>query len=506
MKEAPNLGGRQVDTVNGALRRIGHGWSWLGGMDAIYAAVVLGAVFFAASAYSLYQINRERDARALMTRSSIWITQQLELELLRFRNALDKFRSGLNENTEQDVQFRFDILWSRVPVAIAGREAEEFRNASGANEALALLQNDLKTYDPTIANLGGADAETLRAISETMGRHIAAIHAVALDLNTGPVQQGVRYEIAQRQGETVVALTVLTVVGGIIVVLLLVAAHANRRAADRERALRVQAEEANRAKSHFLANMSHELRTPLNAILGFSEIIHKQAFGTVEQPKYVEYARDIHHAGGHLLNLIGDILDLAKIEAGRTRLDERYFDLRDTIAASIQMMQGWRDGRIAQLSANLPDNIPQIFADERIVRQITLNLLSNAAKFTPPDGTITVSVRRNDDGGVDLLVADNGVGIAEGDISRVLEPFGQVGNVATKSNDGVGLGLALTRQFAELHGATLEIESQLGNGTTVTIGFPGWRTGSRAGANEAEKSAAEDARQATSGLALSQLS
>jgi len=232
------------------------------------------------------------------------------------------------------------------------------------------------------------------------------------------------------------------------------------------------AEAANRAKSDFLANMSHELRTPLNAILGFSEIIVNQSYGPITEKKYLEYAGDIHDAGDLLLELINDVLDLAKIEAGQLSLIKHDVDLNTTIESTIRMIKEQVYAKHLALEIDLDASSPTIQGDERALRQIVLNLLSNAIKFTPDGGRITVSSVVESGGAVVVTVADTGIGIASADISKVLDPFGQVTAVDTREHKGTGLGLSLSKELTELHGAAFDFESEIGAGTVVRLKFP----------------------------------
>jgi signal transduction histidine kinase len=228
------------------------------------------------------------------------------------------------------------------------------------------------------------------------------------------------------------------------------------------------------AKSQFLATMSHELRTPLNAIIGFSEILGTGLYGPLGDERYKEYATSIYDSGRHLLGLINDILDFSKIDAGHLELEDDEIDLPELVRESMRMMQGQaKDAKVA-LFEQLESELPSLRADQRRIRQILLNLLSNAVKFTPPQGEIRVSIVRRD-GGIVVAVADTGIGIAPADIPRALERFGQVDSTLGRKYEGTGLGLPLSKRLAELHGATLEIDSELGRGTTVTVTFPAER-------------------------------
>jgi PAS domain S-box-containing protein len=245
-----------------------------------------------------------------------------------------------------------------------------------------------------------------------------------------------------------------------------------KRAEEELRKATDQAELANRAKSDFLANMSHELRTPLNAIIGFSEIIADGVFGPIGNPKYLEYAKNINESGVHLLDLISDILDLSKIEAGRLDLDDEELDLRRVINLCVVVVKERADAGGLGIEVNTPENLPHIRADGRSFKQILLNLLSNAVKFTPPGGRVTVEVQYEPREGYVIAVSDTGIGIPPEALELVFTPFGQVDNILTRKHEGTGLGLPLARALVEAHGGKLEIESDLEHGTTITVRMP----------------------------------
>ncbi|WP_068879140.1 HAMP domain-containing sensor histidine kinase [Phenylobacterium sp. CCH12-B4] len=240
----------------------------------------------------------------------------------------------------------------------------------------------------------------------------------------------------------------------------------------RERRLeaeRVTAEQQNAGKSRFLANMSHELRTPLNAIMGFSDIMRQRLFGPLGD-RYAEYAELIHESGTHLLELINDVLDMSKIEAERFELSIETFDARDAVSAFLRLMRGQADRSGVNLRGVLPIGPLYADADKRAVKQIALNLISNALKFTPRGGSVTVTVQGAGDT-LELVVADTGVGIAQDDLHRLGRPYEQAGDAEQRAA-GSGLGLSLVRAFARLHGGDMTVESAVGEGTTVTIRMP----------------------------------
>jgi signal transduction histidine kinase len=236
------------------------------------------------------------------------------------------------------------------------------------------------------------------------------------------------------------------------------------------------AQKASEAKSQFLAAISHELRTPLNAIIGFAEMLTAQALGPIGNERYRRYAQDIRDSGAHLLAMINDILELSRMDADRATLHDEEFSPADVIAEALRMVEPQAEGAGLSLSTGIAPNLPRLNADRRLVRQVLVNLLANAVRFTPAGGTVSVHAFSR---GAELCleVRDTGIGIAPEDIPRALERFSQVDGRLSRKYDGAGLGLPMAKQFMELHGGTLELASTPGAGTQVLIAFPPSRLG-----------------------------
>jgi two-component system cell cycle sensor histidine kinase PleC len=237
-----------------------------------------------------------------------------------------------------------------------------------------------------------------------------------------------------------------------------------------------QAESANRAKSAFLANMSHELRTPLNAIMGFSEVMKEQHLGPMHNSRYLAYAADILASGSYLLGIINDILDLSKIEAGKMTVENaKEFPLCDALEASLAICTALGEKFGVGIESRLPPEHVRILAVERMIRQIMINLVGNAIKFTPSGGKVLVGGYATSDGGFVVTVQDSGIGMSDEDIAKALTPFGQVENRMTATHNGTGLGLPLAKAMLELHDGRLEITSRPGSGTRISLFFPASR-------------------------------
>ena len=237
------------------------------------------------------------------------------------------------------------------------------------------------------------------------------------------------------------------------------------------------AETASRAKTEFLATVSHELRTPLNAIIGFSELMIRGVLGPIGNPQYREYLEDIHQSGTHLLSIINDILDFSKAEACKLELHESEVDVNQVVVALVRLMGPRARDAGLELCDRIPSELPHLWCDERKLKQMLLNLLTNAVKFTPRGGSIEVGASC-DEAGLTISVRDTGIGIARADLDRVLQPFVQADNELSRRHEGTGLGLTLVNSMITMHGGRLHLESEIGSGTTAVLSFPPQRAGS----------------------------
>jgi len=266
----------------------------------------------------------------------------------------------------------------------------------------------------------------------------------------------------------------------------------NRRTYDALRIAKEAAEKANRAKSEFLANISHELRTPLNAIIGFSEVMMQGILGPVGNESYLGYLKDIHDSGIDLLNIINDILDLSKAEAGKLELSEQTVDVPTILDAVCRLMSTKIEASGLTIVTNLAPKLSLLFCDRLKLKQVVLNVLSNAVKFTPQGGRIEIQASSDAERGFAIAIRDTGIGIAKEDIPRVLLPFEQVESSLSRTHNGTGLGLPLTAAMMMLHGGGIDIDSEIDKGTTVTLAFPAARLVDARCGQDAEAVALED--------------
>ena len=368
--------------------------------------------------------------------------QERELSENRLAQAQKLARIGV---FEWDVERR-DMFWSDILYEIVGLPA--------GSPALELDQFILLVH-PSNRDLVRS---TLKRLLNSGGQYNQEYQIIRPDGETRSVRAEAR-AITDRAGR------VVRILGSL---------HDQTETKRVERALRRAKEtavEANLAKSEFLANVSHELRTPLNAVIGFSEVMLQEIFGPLGNARYREYANDIRDSGTHLLGVINDILDFSKLEAGRLELRYENVEISDVMQKCIRMMHERAGAVEVVLVNNTPELRQRMEIDERKVTQILLNLISNAIKFTPAKGIVSLSAKLADNG-VELSVSDTGVGMSDADIELALAPFGQVDSTLNLNQTGTGLGLPLSKSLAELHAGSLRVESSPGSGTNVAVYLP----------------------------------
>ncbi len=451
--------------------------------------------------YSVADLRRMRISD-INTLSDAEVAERMEQARRESRDRFE-FRHRLASGEERDVE----VLSS--PMTLNGREyllsvvrdiTERRRREQALEEATRLLRTVLEHMDQGISMMdrelnGVVFNEKFLELLELPGEliegdsnfeRIIRYNAERGEYGPGDIDEQVneRVELARRfvahrfervrPDGTVIEVRGQPIPdGGFVTIYTDITARAE--AAEELRAAKETAELANRAKSEFLANMSHELRTPLNAIIGFSEVMQQGLFGPLPE-RYRRYATDIHQSGIYLLRVMGNILDMSKIEAGEQDLNEEWVALSEVVAESATLIESRMQSAGLELVHAIPDALPRLRADRTALKQILLNLMSNAVKFTGRGGSVTVEADQAADGAIRLGVRDTGVGMSEQDVSIALRPFGQVESHLTRMHEGTGLGLPLSRSLAELHGAGFEIDSVPGTGTTVRMTFPAART------------------------------
>lgn len=331
--------------------------------------------------------------------------------------------------------------------------------------AAALERLDETSFDVALLDLSLPDTEGLAGVEclQQRSNQLPIVVLSGLDdaaVSLEAVQKGAQDYLVKGQGS-----------GEVV-------ARSIRYAIERKREQKLlmeakeRAEFASRTKSEFLAAVSHELRTPLNAIIGFSEMMRDEVLGPVGNDAYGEYADHIYNSGSHLLGIINDILDLAKVEAGTAELNEEELEIADVFETSRRMFEARCQQAGNTLTCEIAENLPPLRADRLKLQQVLVNLLSNAVKFTPAGGSIICSAYLEPNGDMHITVVDTGIGIAEADIATALEPFRQVDSSLSRQYEGTGLGLPLASRFVELHGGFLRLESEPDAGTQVTVSFP----------------------------------
>lgn len=439
----------------------------------ICAIAVLSGAFLAVAALHSAELKRERANYISLLKTNHWALNQLQWELERFLAALDRYALAPDAGQSfEALSLRFDILWSRAPVLLQGLETEEVRKIEGATALVEDFRDSLVELESALAALEAPPDRpaSYRLLRETLEGYRQPLHALALDLQIGDYAQGAIATIVRSHSLSLQYQLMLLVVAALLVLHLSLEVLFSIRQARREHAARLAAEAADKAKANFLGVISHELRTPLNAIVGFSELQRTEAFGPMPA-RYRGYAEDIHASAAYLLGILNNVLDLVKLDAQKMELRETVFDPADPVREAIRMIQP--DGSAAKHELRFANHLEgkALYGDRHLYQQIALNLLSNAVKFAPEGGLIEVALT-GEKGDLILSVTDSGPGVAPELVARMTEPFFQVLQDQRLPNQGAGLGLALVKGFADLHGARVRIETRPGDGTRVGVRFP----------------------------------
>jgi len=440
----------------------------------IATVLTLAAVILSLLTVQNIELRRERAGYNYLLTTNNWAISQLDFELERFLGALDRHLLGPPYADAAMLSLRFEILWSRLPVLLQAEETTEVRSIDGAVLLLGGFLDTLRSVEPDVLAFAAGDRSRYQRIREALLQWREPVRTLTTEVYNG----GHFRRLAERTREgyrraTLYQLAMLAVVVTLAAFLGVEIKRSVRWARDEEAARRT-AEEASLAKSTFLATMSHELRTPLNAIIGFSEIQHKQLFGPMPA-RYRDYAHDIHSSAAHLLSVLNDILDMARMDTFRLGIHEEAFDPGAALRASVRMLESAASEAGVRLVLQPGAEGVGLHADQRLFRQIVLNLLSNAIKFTRPGDTVQVKLSIGPAGTLILQVEDTGIGIAPDLLPRLTEPFFQADQSYARRHQGTGLGLSLVKGFMDLHDGTLRIESEQGVGTRVDVEFPEYR-------------------------------
>ena len=425
--------------------------------------LLLVILFIGISSYTGWKMMQFRVLEELRSSSADWMAWQAELEANRLLMTLDRYGLGDGAITLDDVLTRFEIFWSRLSVAQHGTEGKLLLTVPGASDLIADVIGKLPALEADIRRLERGDSQSYRQLRAQIQSFTLPLHQLSLrstqigdDEYSETWMGGIEFRL--------LLFWVSAFVIGLILVTWLI--HAFRRADS----LLAAAMAASQAKSQFLANMSHELRTPLNSIIGFAEVLERGAPGSLP-PRERQYVRDIRDSGVHLLEITNNVIEMSRLDTGQTSLREEVIDLLEMIERVLRLFREQAENRKLALKLDAISNLPKLRADPTKIRQILLNLLSNALKFTPSGGEIRVATAYR--GRIlSFTVADNGIGIAPENVARALEPFGQIDSSLSRQYEGSGLGLPISKRLVELHGGTFELVSQAGAGTAITVTFP----------------------------------
>jgi len=440
--------------------------------------IVVFAVFAVCgtTVWHYWSLAEERRLYDDLLRTNHWSATQLQFELQRFLDSVSRYARRAPDIEREQVQLRFDILWSRLPLMDESDGKIAIRRIPGAVATLERLRAALEQVEPMVADVAPGAVDVERAIRDTLEPLRDPLHEIVVELFQGARSKEVADTI--RRGGV---MSLLFLVGVTLAMLMLVVAFAveawrSVQIARRERAARREADMASRAKSRFFAAMSHELRTPLNAIIGFSDMMRNEMLGPLGKPEYRDYAREIGTAGNRLSEVLNDVFDMARVDADELEIDPDDIDISEFGRMASDAAQRFVpmareksiDLRIAAPSREAADRCLSV--DGRLVRRILLNLMSNAVKFTPSGGHVGLEFFSSQSE-AGLRVIDDGPGIPADLLPNVTRPYLQGDSSYERRHGGLGLGLALVDAYVRLQGGRLHIDSGP-TGTTVTVAFP----------------------------------
>jgi len=431
-----------------------------------------GIVIFTITGFS--SLSQSYDREVNRAQSDIWVMAQLALEVERTLHTLHMYVQGNTLVTYQDVNLRYDILWSRLPPIATAPDMDHLRGFEDIQDTIANLQDALTTIDPLIATLQPGDFASMDTIHNTLSPFSAHLNKLAALIvsNTDQIEKTYWENVEGRTSTLEYSVITILAIGFLMVSLLVIESMQARKLLAHAQEAEQRAGEASQAKSAFLANMSHELRTPLTGIIGFSGMMEQETMGPLPI-KYKEYASDIERSGKHLLDLINDILDLSKAEANKMELDADIYDVGEIIHQSERLVAGLLETYKIHIETELSDNLPEFRIDRRRIVQCIVNLLSNAIKFSPADSTVRLTAATTSSGGLSITIYDNGQGMNADELKLAMLPFGQVRHGPDVQHEpGTGLGLPLVSLMMELHGGNLEMTSKPGKGTSARLYFP----------------------------------
>ncbi len=446
----------------------------------VFGFVAVFAV--ATAAIFAYLYIQHREFTRVIRQNVIFEATQLRAEFLAFDAVLAEILAGMPERARSQAQTRYDIILARLAAIEQGRGAEVYLGDPEMAPNFATLASEIRQWETAVARFTAGDDAAGYSLLQQLAAAAPRFGAFTARANT---LTQIRIADTNRRLEHLYILLIGLLVAGAVVVAVISrlllrqasatdATHRHLAALARDlEAARRQAEAANRAKSSFLASMSHELRTPLNAVIGFADIMHQGLFGPLGNTRYAEYVASIQQSGQHLLSLINDILDMSRIEAGRVELNEDRIDIGMLLDDCLDLVMVQARAKNVRVDIVRAQSDGALWADERAIRQMVLNLLSNGVKFTAEGGSVTVEHGTAADGWYEISITDTGIGMAENEVARVFEPFARGGSQLVRQQyDGTGLGLPITRRLVELHGGRIQLKSQLGLGTTATLRFP----------------------------------